>query len=296
MGATLSTGSQSDVRSRPCRSRPSRRDLEKLSLASNQHIRLVSRSRSYRFPSATGLPSCPQETFRIQGTSRHVYTVVIDREPRCDCQDARYNPRHTCKHVIFVFIKVLNVSQSSRVWYQKVLMRSEVVNLLIGEVVPNRSTPRVSPNTTTERRRETPSAPQRQQVTSSVQVSQQRQATSSCRSLLQRVLGYISLPLRTILSAFLSPRLGPFIQQANTPVAVERDNSQASDESCCPICLESFLAGQVQGLVICEGCRNPCHASCLKIWISGTSLANHACVYCRRSWSITEKEAIRLAA
>ncbi|KAL1731103.1 hypothetical protein EV714DRAFT_283609 [Schizophyllum commune] len=56
-----------------------------------------------------------------------VYTVTIGPKPSCDCPDALKG--NHCKHIIFVFIKVLQVPQSSDLWYQSGLLSSELESI-----------------------------------------------------------------------------------------------------------------------------------------------------------------------
>ncbi|KAK0225282.1 hypothetical protein IW262DRAFT_1354538 [Armillaria fumosa] len=65
-----------------------------------------------------------KETFKVLGSTGNVYTVVIDHIPRCDCPDALKG--NHCKHIIFVFIKVLQVPHESSHWYQKALLTTEL--------------------------------------------------------------------------------------------------------------------------------------------------------------------------
>lgn len=53
-----------------------------------------------------------------------MYTVIIDKTPSCNCPDA--SKGNHCKHILFIFLKVLQVSQSSGLWYQKALLSSEL--------------------------------------------------------------------------------------------------------------------------------------------------------------------------
>ena len=47
-------------------------------------------------------------TFKILGTTRNVYTVTIDVNPKCTCPD--FMTRHKrCKHIYFVLIRILKV-------------------------------------------------------------------------------------------------------------------------------------------------------------------------------------------
>ncbi|KIM36473.1 hypothetical protein M413DRAFT_31701 [Hebeloma cylindrosporum] len=65
-----------------------------------------------------------KEEFSVLGSTGNVYTVTIDHKPRCNCPD-NVKGNH-CKHVLFIFLKVLQVSQESGFWYQKALLTSEL--------------------------------------------------------------------------------------------------------------------------------------------------------------------------
>ncbi|KIY67070.1 hypothetical protein CYLTODRAFT_376736 [Cylindrobasidium torrendii FP15055 ss-10] len=65
-----------------------------------------------------------KETFLVLGSTGNVYTVTIDHVPRCDCPDALKDNR--CKHIILVFLKVLQVPVHSPHWYQKALLTDEL--------------------------------------------------------------------------------------------------------------------------------------------------------------------------
>lgn len=67
-----------------------------------------------------------RETFKVLGSTGNVYSVVISKQPNCDCPDAIKNDSGICKHIIFVFLRVLGVPSSSHVWYQKALLSSEL--------------------------------------------------------------------------------------------------------------------------------------------------------------------------
>nr|XP_019013598.1 uncharacterized protein I206_01668 [Kwoniella pini CBS 10737]OCF52379.1 hypothetical protein I206_01668 [Kwoniella pini CBS 10737] len=66
------------------------------------------------------------EQFKVLGSTGNVYTVDIGRSPKCDCPDHRMGNK-PCKHIIFVFIKVLKVPDDSYLWYQTALTAMEVV-------------------------------------------------------------------------------------------------------------------------------------------------------------------------
>ncbi|KAK1922846.1 hypothetical protein DB88DRAFT_541064 [Papiliotrema laurentii] len=77
------------------------------------------------------------ETFKVLGSTGNVYTVTIDQQPRCDCPDCRKG-NVPCKHIIFVFMKVLKVPTTSITWYQKGLLTSELQEIF--NAAPNAQT------------------------------------------------------------------------------------------------------------------------------------------------------------
>ncbi|KAI8989640.1 hypothetical protein BD414DRAFT_438713 [Trametes punicea] len=68
-----------------------------------------------------------REEFSVLGSTGNVYTVVIDKKPSCNCPDALKG--NHCKHILFIFLKVLQVSQTSSYWYQKALLTSELEDI-----------------------------------------------------------------------------------------------------------------------------------------------------------------------
>ncbi|OJT07851.1 Mitogen-activated protein kinase kinase kinase 1 [Trametes pubescens] len=68
-----------------------------------------------------------KEEFSVLGSTGNVYTVVIDKKPSCTCPDA--SKGNHCKHILFIFLKVLQVTQKSGYWYQKALLTSELVEI-----------------------------------------------------------------------------------------------------------------------------------------------------------------------
>ncbi|KAG6845270.1 hypothetical protein H0H87_011679 [Tephrocybe sp. NHM501043] len=68
------------------------------------------------------LPGELRETFSVLGSTGNVYTVTIDHIPHCP--DALKG--NHCKHILFIFLKVLQVTQASGIWYQKALLTSEL--------------------------------------------------------------------------------------------------------------------------------------------------------------------------
>mmetsp|Transcript_20267 Transcript_20267/g.61541 ORF Transcript_20267/g.61541 Transcript_20267/m.61541 type:complete len:262 (-) Transcript_20267:47-832(-) len=73
---------------------------------------------------------CRSQEFAVLGSTGNLYDVIISRLPRCSCPDfARGN---LCKHILFVYLKVLKVSPQSELIYQKALLSTEVAQVLDG--------------------------------------------------------------------------------------------------------------------------------------------------------------------
>jgi len=77
-----------------------------------------------------------KEEFKVLGSTGNVYTVIIDKLPSCDCPDAKKG--NHCKHILFIFLKVLSVSLESTFYYQKALLSSELQTIFANApIAPN---------------------------------------------------------------------------------------------------------------------------------------------------------------
>lgn len=65
-------------------------------------------------------PNVLREQFKVLGSTGNVYTITIDNVPSCDCPD--FLKGNHCKHLIFVFLKILGVKESSHFYYQKYVL------------------------------------------------------------------------------------------------------------------------------------------------------------------------------
>ncbi|TEB39398.1 hypothetical protein FA13DRAFT_1723590 [Coprinellus micaceus] len=83
-----------------------------------------------------------REEFSVLGSTGNIYTVAVDKLPSCDCPDHRKG--NHCKHILFVMTKVLQVPNSSNLWYQKALLTPE-----LQEIFDNAP---AAPNAVTNRR------------------------------------------------------------------------------------------------------------------------------------------------
>jgi len=77
--------------------------------------------------------------FAVLGHTGNVYDVTLAREPRCTCVDFRMRRARgtgVCKHILFVYIRVLRLDRNdSRVW-QNALLSSELSGIMerVGQV------------------------------------------------------------------------------------------------------------------------------------------------------------------
>lgn len=92
--------------------------LERLDRVASQRFFMVDRQRE---------GNELHEEFSVLGSTGNVYTVIIDKTPTCNCPDATKG--NHCKHILFIFSKVLQVPYESSYWYQKALITSELEDI-----------------------------------------------------------------------------------------------------------------------------------------------------------------------
>lgn len=68
-------------------------------------------------------------TFAVLGSTQNVYTVVFDQFPRCDCPDFAKG-QGLCKHVLFIWLRVLRCSEDDHRIWQKALLREELTSAI----------------------------------------------------------------------------------------------------------------------------------------------------------------------
>ncbi|KAK9694665.1 hypothetical protein K7432_013336 [Basidiobolus ranarum] len=68
------------------------------------------------------------QKFAVLGSTGNVYNVYIGHLPNCDCPD--YVRGNLCKHILFVYLKVLQVPSTSPCIYQAALLASELKSIL----------------------------------------------------------------------------------------------------------------------------------------------------------------------
>jgi uncharacterized Zn finger protein len=65
-----------------------------------------------------------EQHFIVLGSVGNVYTVIINSTPQCSCPD--FQKGNSCKHILFVFLKVLKLPPESELIYQRGLLSSEI--------------------------------------------------------------------------------------------------------------------------------------------------------------------------
>lgn len=112
-----------EVRGARYRSVPSKSSLERWN-RSTQRLYLIERK-----DTSSDLVKC-----EVMGTNGNVYTCDINLEPSCTCPDFRKRKQKgqagPCKHLIFVFMRILKVRKEDPLWWQVRLLPSELRKML----------------------------------------------------------------------------------------------------------------------------------------------------------------------
>ena len=99
----------------------------RMARALSERLYLVSR-RDASTTSGSGLVTLRHE-FAVLGSTGNVYDVAVCRMPSCSCVD-HVERKQVCKHLLFVYLKVLRVPNDSHIPLQRALLRSELGELL----------------------------------------------------------------------------------------------------------------------------------------------------------------------
>lgn len=81
---------------------------------------------------AGGAAEEPQETVEMTGSTGNVYTVVVARQPTCDCPQG--NEGKQCKHIVYVLARVLHAKHEYV--YQLALLTTELQEILTNAPPP----------------------------------------------------------------------------------------------------------------------------------------------------------------
>ncbi|KAK6005586.1 hypothetical protein QM012_007228 [Aureobasidium pullulans] len=92
--------------------------------ATTQRMVVIDRRRLDNDDCPHQTPHCPMEEIDLAGSTGNIYTVRITHVPECTCPDFRVNNNPQCKHIIYVLLKVLKVSEPLN--YQAAFLTSEL--------------------------------------------------------------------------------------------------------------------------------------------------------------------------
>lgn len=76
----------------------------------------------------------PKQMFYVLGSTGNIYDVKIYFKPTCTCPD--FAKGNLCKHILFVYLKVLKLSTTSDLIYQTSLLSTELVQILTSATDP----------------------------------------------------------------------------------------------------------------------------------------------------------------
>jgi hypothetical protein len=105
-----------EKRLRTYRPAPSKDTLMRIDRALTQRLYLVDRQEE-----AGG---APKQTFAVFGSTGNIYKVEISQQVSCTCPD--HGKGNLCKHILFIFLRVLRVRRSNPVIWQAALLTTEL--------------------------------------------------------------------------------------------------------------------------------------------------------------------------
>ena len=108
-----------EKRLRKFRAQPNSDTLIRIERALTQRLYLVSRQ----------VLAEDQQAFAVLGSTGNVYNVTIGQTPACNCPDYGKKGNTSCKHVLFVFLRVLRVASTNPVVWQAALLKQELVEI-----------------------------------------------------------------------------------------------------------------------------------------------------------------------
>ena len=219
-------------------------------------------------PAAFGSPPEWHSDFAVFGTTGNVYECSVRARPTCTCPDfvgsrsgSSRAGSHVCKHLMWVYMRVLGVSRDDPALCQVALLQSELASML-----------------------SRPSAAQR--------------ATLAAASAREAYLRAAELPRGSEEDAPAPVRRRPTRRIPRVPdgkIADDADDvpiaEEDDEEPKCPVCFEDVedaadrAAGSLDPSSVwwCRGgCGGNVHARCMRMWIqkSGSS----TCPLCRAPW------------
>lgn len=218
-------------------------------------------------------------SFSVLGSTGNTYNVNICRFPSCSCPD--FGNGNLCKHILFVYLRVLRCPEDSPIICQSALLQDELASLF----VPISKTSK----TNSSNNRNTAITPPRSN--SSFSSSMSSSSTSSSNRSAPIVISLVDSENESETKAetrITRVRSNPTIiditsssSSISMPNPIQSNDVEVDiDDDCeCPICFEE-MKSRKESIEKCTTCKNYLHSDCLKRWLRQSK----TCVYCRSPW------------
>lgn len=195
--------------------------------------------------------------FSVLGSTGNTYHVTISKFPSCTCPD--FENGNLCKHILFVYLRVLRCPETSPIICQDALLQDELASLFVSSTINKIS----NKNTTT-----IPSTSLSLSSTSSYN-------NSNHRVVISLVDSESEAEIETKAEVGINKNKG-----LETESDKNEDENNINLEECeCPICFEE-MKSKKESIEKCLTCKNYLHSDCLRRWLKQSK----TCVYCRSPW------------
>ena len=238
---------------------------DRLDRAASQRLFLIAQiSSDVSPPPPVPLPIPPPQrrSYAVLGSTGNVYSVTLCRTPTCTCPDGR-GGRRSCKHLLFVYLRVLALDLSDPLLTKRTLESSDLQALFA--IADDRLAANAARDVT---------------------------ANESVRAALREVRGEAE-------DDDNPPALASPTGKASAAGAAEESSvtTLGRRNDSCPICFEDFEDGGFAArffddddeLMRCGTCRHDVHKTCFQQWGATMLKTGRAkvltCVLCRAVWA-----------
>ncbi|GAA5915396.1 hypothetical protein JCM5296_005995 [Sporobolomyces johnsonii] len=197
------------------------------------------------------------ETFKVLGSTGNAYTIKIGKMPSCNCPDGLKG--NHCKHILFVFLKILQVPQTSN------------LGVSLASLLPSPASPLPPPLLWYQSALLTPEL---RAIFAHARPAPRSQLEERLSKLYKVATGEAK-------AADLEEDRG----EGGSGGLMPRKRVPAKGDAC-PICYEDFTPNSEAGLVFClsfQGCGNALHSECFANW--ARTVTPVTCPLCREKWA-----------
>jgi hypothetical protein len=110
-----------EKRDLPHRRKSNRRLEENLKAASSLNLRILQQK---------NLHEVMGREYAVIEEDGDVFKVTVSKQPNCTCPSFKATPANLCKHLFFIYIKVLKLEETDTVILQRALLKSELEAML----------------------------------------------------------------------------------------------------------------------------------------------------------------------